>query len=107
MAGIYLLSSCSPRYTIHRVAGSAQAADDCEYCVIDTGIVFSYDFWSEGGLPYVSVRNETDNPILLNLSLVAPGPSAGLHGPITSRLVSLRCKRFRWHSGPHKFGEPK
>ena len=66
--GLLALGACSPRYAIYETV-SAEVDFDLTgaYGTRDSVLSVYYEFWSPTGAPWVTVRNETDRLVLLDL----------------------------------------
>ncbi len=63
------LTSCSPRFGIYNVqAAQVDFQQQDFYGSTDSIVSIGYEFWSNGGAPWVTLRNETAAPLYLNLA---------------------------------------
>lgn len=65
---ISFAAACSPRYSVFRVdtPGTSQLVEGLP-TRFDSLVEVGLDFWSPGGAPYVTLRNHSDEPLLLDL----------------------------------------
>jgi len=70
--GVVLLiavGGCAPRFAVYEASSprvEAAAVDQLIYA--DSTVSIAYEFWSPGGAPWVTMRNETNNSLLLDLN---------------------------------------
>ena len=61
-------SACSPRYSIHQLEGSGFTVDGDAWVAPDSTLLVSYDFWANGGQPFMALLNPQPDTVYIDLN---------------------------------------
>ena len=77
LATALLTGACAPAYSLHEVSAPGFALEDEALTHAEAGLTFAYDFWGPEGVPFVAIRNDTDDTLRLDLRASRVSAAAG------------------------------